>query len=85
MTTTKTKKTTPPDFITPRQREILRWIEAFIAERGFAPTRREIMRGFGMASPNAVMSHLHPLKARGWLTWDEGSARTIRILRRGDA
>lgn len=81
MTTTKTKKTTPPDHITDRQREILRWIAAYIAERGFAPTRREIMRGLGWSSPNAVMCHLNPLKARGWLTWEDGSARTIRILR----
>jgi repressor LexA len=76
--------TADPKPITPRQREVFDWIVAYIAERGYSPTRREIMKGFGWSTPNAAMSHLLPLRKKAWLTWEDGCARTIRPLR-GDA
>jgi repressor LexA len=79
MTTTKEKPATT------RQREVYRWICKYIAKQGYAPTRREIMAGFGWNTPNAAMCHLVPLRKKGWITWTDGSARTIRPLKGGDA
>ena len=70
--------------VTQRQREVYAWILAYIADKGYSPTRREIQRGFGWATPNAAMCHLIPLRKKGWLTWTDGFARTIRPLKGGD-
>jgi len=72
-----------PKPITPRQREVFDWIVAYIAERGYSPTRREIMKGFGWGTTNATMSHLIPLRKKGWIDWIDGTARTIRPLKGG--
>lgn len=70
--------------VTQRQREVYAWIVAYIADKGYSPTRREIQRGFGWATPNAAMCHLIPLRKKGWIDWADGSARTIRPLKGGD-
>lgn len=78
MTTLKS----PP---TQRQREVFDFIVAFIADRAYPPTRGEIQVGVGLRHRSAVMSHLIALRRKGWLTWQDGEARTIRILKGGDA
>jgi repressor LexA len=61
-----------------KQREVLEYVTQYIAAKGYSPTLREIQRAFTFKSVNAVMSHLLPLRDKGWLTWQEGQARTIR-------
>ena len=76
MTTTETT----PQPLTDRQREILRWISLYIEQRGYSPTLREMCLAFKFASPNGAMCHLVPLARKGWITWNEGQPRTIRVL-----
>lgn len=66
--------------LTERQREILNWIVAYIARNGFSPTVRELCLAFNFASPNGAMSHLLPLRKKGWIEWQEGHSRTIRPI-----
>jgi repressor LexA len=68
---------------TPRQLEILRWVAGHIAEKGYGPTRREICRAFGFASPNASQTHVRLLRDRGMLTYSDRSGRTIRLTAAG--
>jgi repressor LexA len=46
------------DALTQRQRDILDFISASIAERGFPPTLREIGEHFNIRSTNGVNDHL---------------------------
>ena len=66
--------------LTPRQAEILNWLANYIAERGYSPTVRELCLAFGFGSVNGAMCHLQPLRKKGWITWNENQARTLRVL-----
>lgn len=79
MTTT----TQPP--LTTRQREILAWINAYIAERGYSPSIRELVTAFGFKGPNGGLCHLIPLRKKGYVSWVEGRPRTLRVIKEADA
>ena len=64
---------------TPAQLRILRFIRESIARNGYPPTRSDIQRGFGFASPNAAQKHLQALAAQGLIKLLEGTARGIRV------
>jgi repressor LexA len=61
--------------LTPRQEKILKAVEAFILERGYPPTVRELGRLLRIASPSAVFKHLMSLEKKGYLTKDRGELR----------
>ena len=54
--------------LSPRQKEVLDFIEARIAEWGYPPTVREIGDHLGIRSTNGVADHLKALKRKGYLT-----------------
>jgi len=54
-------------FLTQRQKQILEFIESFIAEHGMAPTLREICERFGYSSYGTVHKHLKLLQQKGYL------------------
>lgn len=72
--------TTAPSQLTDRQREILVWLSRYIAEHGYSPTVREVCQAFNFSGVNGAMCHLRPLRKKGWLTWQDGHARTIRVV-----
>ncbi len=65
---------------TPRQVEILAFIEGFTAEHSYAPSVREIAAEFGF-TPNGAQSHLNALELRGAIQRTRGVARSIRICK----
>ena len=65
--------------LTPRQAEILQLIRDTIEETGFPPTRMEIARMLGFASPNAAEEHLSALERKGVLEILDGTARGLRL------
>jgi repressor LexA len=69
----------PPE-LTRRQQEILDFIAETVSANGMPPTRAEISRAFGFASPNAAESHLRALAQKGAIQIESGSARGIRLL-----
>ena len=73
----------PVPEITDRQRQILRFVARFYADKGYALTVRQICRQFRFASPNAAVSHLKALRRHGLVTWQTGKARTIRPTEAG--
>ena len=38
------------------------------------------MQGMGLKSPAPVQSRLRHLQQKGWITWQEGQARTLQLL-----
>ena len=69
--------------ITHTQQQILDYLRLSIRENGYPPTVREIQSEFHWASPNAAATHLQALKAKGFIEWRPGDARTIQILDQG--
>ena len=70
--------TTERSAITQRQQEIFEFIKSFRDDNGYCVSLQELCDAFGYASKNAVMCHLNPLRRRGWVTWNDGEARTLR-------
>lgn len=70
-----------PVYLTERQRDILEFIQRFQAERGIAPTHREICEEFGYSSYGTVYKHLKLLQEKGYLRKDWNQKRGIEILR----
>lgn len=63
--------------LTPRQRQILRFIQGFVAKQGYPPTVREIAQDFGI-DYRASIDHLRALERKGALVRSSKS-RGIQI------
>lgn len=72
------------DALTDRQREILTFISASIAERGYPPTLREIGEHFGIRSTNGVNDHLKALEKKGHLRREDLKSRAMRPVTDND-
>ncbi|XQQ04851.1 MAG: transcriptional repressor LexA (plasmid) [Leptolyngbya sp. IPPAS B-1204] len=53
----------------------------YIKQNQHSPSIRQMMRAMGLKSPAPIQSRLEHLRAKGYIDWTEGRARTIRILR----
>ena len=71
------------DALTQRQRDILEFISASIAERGFPPTLREIGEHFNIRSTNGVNDHLKALERKGYLVRGELKSRALSVIEGG--
>lgn len=65
---------------TKKQQLLLSFIEKFIAEHGYGPSYREIMRGCEYNSVATVAVHINNLIARGHLTKRDKSARSLEVV-----
>lgn len=68
------------DALTPAQQELYDWLVDYIRTSQHAPSIRQMMRAMNLRSPAPVQSRLEHLRAKGYIDWTEGKARTIRIL-----
>lgn len=68
--------------LSPKQQSILSFIDGFLAEKGYPPSVREIVRGCHISSTSVVEYHLNILQREGYLRRDAEVARGIE-LRRG--
>lgn len=46
---------------------------------GYGPTYRELAELIGVASVNAVVGHLHALRAKGIVTWHPQRPRSLKL------
>jgi SOS regulatory protein LexA len=65
--------------LTPRQRQVLKFIQDSLAEHGLPPTRAEIAEALGFKSPNAAEEHLRALQRKGVLDLRPGASRGIQL------
>jgi SOS-response transcriptional repressor LexA len=70
---------------TKKQKELLIFIETFIAQHGYSPSYREIMSGTGHTSVATVSLHINSLIQRGHLAKRDRSARSLEVIKRGGA
>ena len=65
--------------LTPRQRQVLIFIQDTLAEHGLPPTRAEIAEALGFKSANAAEEHLRALQRKGVLELRPGASRGIQL------
>jgi SOS-response transcriptional repressor LexA len=66
---------------TKRQKELLSFIEEFIAANGYSPSYREIMQGLKYNSVATVALHVNNLIKRGHLQKRDRSARSLEVVK----
>ncbi len=66
--------------LSPRQEDILKFVENTQYQQGLAPTLREIAAHFGFTSPNAALIHVQALREKGYLKSTPGRARTLQVI-----
>lgn len=65
--------------LTKKQKQILEFIESFLAKNNYSPTYREIMTGLGLSSVSAVAEHVENLVEKGALRKTPGEARSLEV------
>ncbi|MBS1958223.1 MAG: transcriptional repressor LexA [Bdellovibrionales bacterium] len=65
-------------FLTPKQREVLEWIQQYLNHHQTMPSRREIALGLGLSSPATIQQHIEALEEKGFLK--RGETRESRAL-----
>ncbi len=63
-----------------RQESIYKFIKAFLTDRGYPPSVREIGQAVGLRSSSTVHSYLDMLESRGLIRRDPAKPRTIDLL-----
>lgn len=67
--------------LTEVQQQLFDWLVDYIRQFQHSPSIRQMMKAMGLRSPAPIQSRLEHLRAKGYIDWTEGKARTIRILR----
>ncbi|KGG26943.1 SOS-response repressor and protease LexA [Prochlorococcus sp. MIT 0702] len=71
---------TSPELLTSAQQELYDWLADYIGSHHHSPSIRQMMQAMGLRSPAPVQSRLRHLQQKGWITWQEGQARTLQLL-----
>jgi len=66
--------------LTGRQEEMLRYVEDYSAQNGYAPSIRDICKHFGISSTRGVHRHLETLEEKGYVK-RASTPRSIKIIR----
>jgi repressor LexA len=66
--------------LTEAQQELYDWLVDYIRDNQHSPSIRQMMRAMELKSPAPIQSRLEHLRNKGYISWSEGKARTIRIL-----
>jgi repressor LexA len=66
--------------LTTAQKELYDWLVEYIRTNQHSPSIRQMMRAMGLKSPAPVQSRLDHLRKKSYIAWEEGQARTIRLL-----
>ena len=69
-----------PEPLTTAQQELYDWLADYIGSHHHSPSIRQMMQAMGLRSPAPVQSRLRHLQQKGWITWQEGQARTLQLL-----
>lgn len=65
--------------LTPRQRQILEFVDEEARRRGYPPSVREIGKAVGLTSTSTVHAHLSALVAKGYLQRDPTKPRALNV------
>ena len=73
-------KSTENDNLTQAQEELYRWIRDYMKDFQHSPSIRQMMQAMGLKSPAPIQSRLKHLQEKGYISWQEGKARTLQIV-----
>lgn len=65
--------------LTPRQKEVFDFIQAYIRRHGHSPSHHVLMKEFGWKSPGTVQDLLKALERRGYLSREHRTAHTLKL------
>ncbi len=66
--------------LTAAQDELFQWIKDYIRDFNHSPSIRQMMEGMGLKSPAPIQSRLKHLQEKGYISWQEGRARTLQLV-----
>ena len=66
--------------LTDAQNELFEWIKNYIKDFQHSPSIRQMMEGMGLKSPAPIQSRLKHLQEKGYISWQEGRARTLQLV-----
>ena len=66
--------------LTEAQNELFRWIKDYMKDFKHSPSIRQMMEAMGLKSPAPIQSRLKHLQEKGYISWQEGKARTLQII-----
>jgi repressor LexA len=69
--------------LSPRQREILEFVNSHVDQHGYPPTVREIGGAVGLTSPSTVHAHLARLESAGLIRRDPTKPRALEVIEGG--
>ena len=62
------------------QNELFEWIKNYMRDFQHSPSIRQMMEAMGLKSPAPIQSRLKHLQEKGYISWQEGKARTLQIV-----
>ena len=68
------------DNLTDAQNELFEWIKNYITDFNHSPSIRQMMEAMGLKSPAPIQSRLKHLQEKGYISWQEGRARTLQLV-----
>ena len=66
--------------LTEAQQQLYNWLAEYIRTHQHSPSIRQMMQAMNLKSPAPVQSRLEHLRAKGYIEWTQGKARTLRIV-----
>ena len=66
--------------LTEAQNELYGWIKDYMKDFQHSPSIRQMMQAMGLKSPAPIQSRLKHLQEKGYISWQEGKARTMQIV-----
>ena len=66
--------------LTVAQNELYLWIKSYMKDFQHSPSIRQMMEAMGLKSPAPIQSRLKHLQEKGYISWQEGKARTLQIF-----
>ena len=66
--------------LTDAQNELYVWIKDYMKNFQHSPSIRQMMKAMGLKSPAPIQSRLKHLQEKGYISWQEGKARTLQLV-----
>ena len=66
--------------LTDAQNELYGWIKDYMRDFQHSPSIRQMMQAMGLKSPAPIQSRLKHLQEKGYISWQEGKARTLKVV-----
>ncbi len=66
--------------LTEAQSELFEWVREYITNFQHSPSIRQMMNAMNLKSPAPIQSRLKHLQEKGYISWQEGKARTLQLV-----